>query len=172
MLPTLNGRIQTRVLVLGFLGLLVALVITPVLPTGDLSLGQAYRVTLSVLLATVLVGVLWELLYHFVQQFRWEKDWPTLFGLLTMINEGLLIYLLVRCTTMIVPEHLRPSLPPRWHRLPSPTRVRRRARTSPPTLRSPHRMTRRHPWSTASWRRSRWWPMRIRFRGRRTSSSP
>ena len=110
MLPTLNGRIQTRVLVLGFLGLLVALVITPVLPTGDLSLGQAYRVTLSVLLATVLVGVLWELLYHFVQQFRWEKDWPTLFGLLTMINEGLLIYLLVRCTTMIVPEHLRPSL--------------------------------------------------------------
>ena len=110
MLPTLNGRIQTRVLVLGFLGLLVALVITPVLPTGDLSLGQAYRVTLSVLLATVLVGVLWELLYHFVQQFRWEKDWPTLFGLLTMINEGLVIYLLVRYTTMIVPEHLRPSL--------------------------------------------------------------
>ena len=21
-------------------------------------------------------------------QFRWEKDWPTLFGLLTVINEG------------------------------------------------------------------------------------
>ena len=110
MLPTLNGRIQTRVLVLGFLGLLVALVITPILPTGDLSLGQSYRVTLSVLIATVFIGVLWELLYHFAQQFRWEKDWPTLFGLLTMINEGLVVYLLVRYTTIILPEHLRPSL--------------------------------------------------------------
>ncbi|TQM33134.1 hypothetical protein [Nocardia bhagyanarayanae] len=109
MTPTLNGRIQTRVFVLGVLGLLVALLITPLLPTGSLSLGQSYRVTLSVLLAVILVGVLWELLYHFLQQFRWEKDWPTLFGLLTMVNEGLLIWLLLRTTTIVLPEQLRPS---------------------------------------------------------------
>ncbi|MFH5206647.1 hypothetical protein ACHIPZ_00135 [Antrihabitans sp. NCIMB 15449] len=110
MLPTLNGRIQTRVLGLGIIGFFVALLITPILPTGDLGIGQAYRVTLSVLLTVVLVGVLWELLYHFLMQFRWEKDWPTLFGLLTMINEGILVWLLVRYTTIVVPEHLRPSL--------------------------------------------------------------
>jgi uncharacterized membrane-anchored protein len=114
MLPTLNGRIQTRVLALGVIGFLVLLVITPVLPTGSLSLAQSYRVTISVLVAVVLVGVLWELLYHFLQQFRWEKDWPTLFGLLTAINEGLLIWVLVRYTTIVVPEDLRPSPAAFW----------------------------------------------------------
>jgi uncharacterized membrane-anchored protein len=109
MLPTLNGRIQTRVLGLGVIGFVIAVLITPLLPTGDLSLAQSYRVTLSVLLAIVLVGVLWELLYHFLQQFRWEKDWPTLFGLITAVNEGILVWLLVRYTTVIVPEDLRPS---------------------------------------------------------------
>lgn len=110
MLPTLNGRIQTRVLALGVIGFIVALIITPVLPTGSLSLGQAYRITLSVLLATVLVGVLWELLYHFLQQFRWEKDWPTLFGFITIVNEGVVMWLLVDNTTLVLPEHLHPSL--------------------------------------------------------------
>lgn len=110
MLPTLNGRIQTRLLALSVIGFVVALLITPFLPTGSSSLGQAYRVTLSVLLATVVVGVLWELLYHLLQQFRWEKDWPTLFGLVTILNEGALIWVLVRYTTVVLPEHLRPSL--------------------------------------------------------------
>jgi uncharacterized membrane-anchored protein len=108
MLPTLNGRIQTRLIALSVIGFLVAFFITPVLPTGDLTLGASYRVTFSVVLAVVLVGVLWELLYHFLQQFRWEKDWPTLFGLVTAVNEGLLIWILLNCTTIILPEHLRP----------------------------------------------------------------
>lgn len=111
MLPTLNGRIQTRVLGLGVVGFLVALVITPFLPTGGLPLGSAYRVTLSVLLAVVALGVLWELLYHFLQQFRWEKDWPTLLGLVTAVNEGALVWLLLRGTTLVVPADLRPGLP-------------------------------------------------------------
>ncbi|MEU2122073.1 hypothetical protein [Nocardia niwae] len=110
MLPTLNGRIQTRILALSVLGFVVALVITPFLPTGSLSTGQAYRVTLSVLLGTILVGVLWELLYHFLQQFRWEKDWPTLFGFITIVNEGALMWVLVRYTTVVLPAHLRPAL--------------------------------------------------------------
>ncbi|WP_433685033.1 hypothetical protein [Nocardia sp. CA-119907] len=110
MLLTLNGRIQTRILALGILGFLVAVIITPVLPTGSLSLGQAYRVTLSVLLATVLVGVLWELLYHFLQQFRWEKDWPTLFGFWTIVNEAALMWVLVHYTTIVLPRALHPSL--------------------------------------------------------------
>jgi hypothetical protein len=108
MLPTLNGRIQTRLIALGVIGFFVAFFITPVLPTGDLTLGQSYRVTFSVLLAVMLLGVPWELLYHGLQQFRWEKDWPTLFGLITAVNEGLLVWILLRYTTIIVPEHLRP----------------------------------------------------------------
>ncbi|MFE3187631.1 hypothetical protein ACFXHA_01395 [Nocardia sp. NPDC059240] len=109
MTPTLNGRIQTRVLVLAVIGLLVALPVTPLLPMGRMSLLQGYRVTLTVLLAVILVGVGWELLYHGLQQFRWDKDWPTLFGLVTIVNEGLLMWLLVRYTTIVLPHGLRPS---------------------------------------------------------------
>ena len=34
----------------------------------------------------------WEFVYQLLMQFRWEKDWPTLFGYLTGINEGILVY--------------------------------------------------------------------------------
>jgi hypothetical protein len=29
-------------------------------------------------------------------QWRWEKDWPTQFGLLTAINEGIVLWLVLR----------------------------------------------------------------------------
>lgn len=111
MLPTLNGRIQTRIIALGVIGVFVAIIITPFLPApAAVTLGEKYRISLTVLLAIILLGVLWELLYHFIQQFRWEKDWPTMFGLLTAINEGILVWLLVDNTTIILPNHLHPSL--------------------------------------------------------------
>lgn len=88
MLPTLNGRIQTRVLVLLVVGGLWTLIITPLL-------GQSHATTFLVLLAVIVLGVGWELIYHLIQQFRWEKDWPTLFGLLTAVNEGALLWLLI-----------------------------------------------------------------------------
>ncbi|GAA1481515.1 hypothetical protein GCM10009624_19550 [Gordonia sinesedis] len=107
MLVTLWGRIQTRVLVLAVVGGLWTLVLGPLLPDGA-PLGVTYRVAFTVLAVVIVVGVGWELLYHFVQQFRWEKDWPTMFGLLTGINEGILTWILVRYTP-ILPDDLRPS---------------------------------------------------------------
>ena len=94
MLPTLNGRLQTRVAVTAVVGGLWTLLITPLLPDGA-PIGTSYRASFAVLFLVIVLGVLWELLYHFLQQFRWEKDWPTLFGLLTAINEGLLIWILL-----------------------------------------------------------------------------
>jgi len=94
LVPTLNGRIQTRIAVLAVVGGLWTLLITPLLPDGA-PLSASYRATFTVLLLVIVLGVLWELLYHGLQQFRWEKDWPTLFGLLTAINEGLLVWLLL-----------------------------------------------------------------------------
>ena len=64
MLPTLNGRIQTRIFLLAVVGSIWTLIITPVLPI-DAPLGTAY------------------------------KDWPTIFGLLTAIPEGLLVWFLL-----------------------------------------------------------------------------
>jgi hypothetical protein len=94
MLPTLNGRIQTRLFLLAVVGGLITLVITPVLP-GNAPLGNKYRDTFIVLAAVAVLGILWECLYHFLMQWRWEKDWPTLFGLVEGIPEGLLIWILL-----------------------------------------------------------------------------
>jgi hypothetical protein len=89
-LPTLHGRIQTRIIVLAVVGSLVTLVVTPLLP-GEIP----YVATFAILGTVIVLGVVWEVLYHGLQQFRWEKDWPTLFGLATMVNEGVLVWLLV-----------------------------------------------------------------------------
>jgi len=73
MVPTLFGRIQTRLWLLAGIGGLITVLLTPVLPM---------RAALS---------DVWELVYHLLMQWRWEKDWPTLLGLVTGIPEGLLV---------------------------------------------------------------------------------
>jgi hypothetical protein len=92
-LPTLSGRIQTRLFLLATVGLVVTALIVPVLPgAGAAALSDRYRTGLVVLVSVAVLGVCWELLYHFLMQFRWEKDWPTLFGLITLVPEGLLLW--------------------------------------------------------------------------------
>ncbi|SHN46353.1 hypothetical protein [Cryptosporangium aurantiacum] len=94
MLPTLWGRIQSRIVFTLVIGGLVTLFVTPLLPLG-VGFGSKYRITFTVLVTVTVIGILWELLYHFLMQWRWEKDWPTLFGLLTFLNEGLLVWALL-----------------------------------------------------------------------------
>jgi hypothetical protein len=95
MLPTLGGRIQTRIFLLAVVGSLVTLVVVPFLP-GPGTVGQHYRVGFIVLATVAVLGIAWECVYHFLMQWRWEKDWPTFFGFATLLNEGILVYLLVR----------------------------------------------------------------------------
>ena len=91
MTPTLFGRIQTRVALLLTVGVVWTLLITPVLPgLGELSDG--YAVTFRAVVLVIVIGIGWEFLYHGLQQIRWEKDWPTLFGLLTGITEGIVVW--------------------------------------------------------------------------------
>jgi hypothetical protein len=94
MLPTLAGRIQTRIALLAVIGGLVTAVLCPVLPVSA-PLADRYRNGFVVLAAVAVLGVGWELIYHFLMQWRWEKDWPTLFGLVTLVPEGLLLWLLL-----------------------------------------------------------------------------
>jgi hypothetical protein len=93
MTPTLFGRLQTRLVVVLLVGLTWTLIITPALPAGSTPLGDVYSMTFRAVLITAIVGLLiWEPLYHLIQQFRWEKDWPTGLGLVTAIPEGLFVW--------------------------------------------------------------------------------
>lgn len=93
MLPTLGGRIQTRIFLLATVGVIITAILTPFLPGLTGTMGQRYGVTYLILLTVLILGIIWEFIYHFLMQFRWEKDWPTMFGLITAINEGALVWL-------------------------------------------------------------------------------
>ena len=92
MLPTLFGRIQTRIFATAVVGGIWALIIGPLLPAMGAPLATRYKAMYGVLLVVGVLGVLWEVAYHGLMQFRWEKDWPTLFGLVTALPEGVLAY--------------------------------------------------------------------------------
>jgi hypothetical protein len=99
MTPTLFGRIQTRLFLLATVGVVWMLIISPIVrpitPDGT-SLRDVLSLGYAALVVVAVVGLVWELLYHGLQQFRWEKDWPTLFGLLTGINEGIVVYFVLQ----------------------------------------------------------------------------
>lgn len=106
MTPRLFGRLQTRVIVTVLVGGLWALVVTPALfrPTWDgdrLSLGSMYKMTLSGIGVVAVVGLVWELVYHGLQQLRRDKDWPSLFGLLTMVNEAVSTWLVLHAIGVV-----------------------------------------------------------------------
>lgn len=96
MTPTLSGRIQTRIFLLAVVGIPWSLLIGLVLPRPEgASLIDLYRLLFDALVLVAVVGIAWELVYHALQQLRWEKDWPTMFGLLTGIPEGVAVYFLL-----------------------------------------------------------------------------
>ena len=96
MVPTLAGRIQTRMVLLAVIGGLVTAIIVPVLPCRPRHRWRPLPDAFLMLAAVAVLGVGWEFLYHFLMQWRWEKDWPTLFGLVTLVPEGLLVWLVLQ----------------------------------------------------------------------------
>jgi hypothetical protein len=78
---------------LATVGVALTAAVTPVLPV-DAPLSTRYHTTFLLLAAVAVLGVGWELIYHFLMQFRWEKDWPSLFGLITLVPEGALVWTL------------------------------------------------------------------------------
>lgn len=108
MVPTLFGRIQTRIFVIAVIGGLWALVIGPLLP-GTESVGDKYRTMYEILLIVLVLGIVWESVYHGLQQFRWEKDWPTMFSLLLGIPEGMAALLVARTGVLAFAEHVSVS---------------------------------------------------------------
>ena len=97
MTPTLFGRIQSRIFLVATVGVPLAFLLALFLsrPEGA-SYTDQLRVFFAALLIVAVVGVIWELIYHVAQQYRWEKDWPTIFSLLVGIPEFFTTWLLLR----------------------------------------------------------------------------
>jgi hypothetical protein len=88
MTPTLRGRWQTRLLLLGTVGLVATLIVGFVL--GDL------LTPLALLEYVLLLGFGWDVLYQYLQTWRWDRDWPPAFQLAGGIAEGLLVWGIVQ----------------------------------------------------------------------------
>jgi hypothetical protein len=93
MTPTLSGRIQTRLFLLATVGFVWTFLVVPFLPRFGATIGEVYGIAYLSLILIGLLGVGWEALYHGIQQYRWEKDWPVLLGLVTGLPEFLFLFI-------------------------------------------------------------------------------
>jgi hypothetical protein len=97
MTPTLFGRIQTRIVLLGTIGIVWTLLIGLVVPRpAEATASDVYKGLFTALIIVAVVGIVWELIYHALQQYRWEKDWPTIYGLIVAVPEGIVAWLLIQ----------------------------------------------------------------------------
>ncbi len=102
MTPTLIGRWQTRLALLGTLGMLVSLPFC-------VAVGSA--APLAVVAWVAVLGLAWDALYSFLQAFRWERDWPAAFAVLAAIIEGVVVYRLATSLGLAgVPSNLSGEL--------------------------------------------------------------
>ncbi|MEM7348191.1 MAG: hypothetical protein AAF485_28510 [Chloroflexota bacterium] len=90
MTPTLAGRWQTRLLLMSTIGVIVTLGI------GFFSKNLLNPFVL--LFYVTLFGLVWDIFYNYLQTFRWDRDWPPIFTLLTGIGEALLLWGLLQMT--------------------------------------------------------------------------
>lgn len=114
MTPTLIGRWQTRIFLLATIGVLVSLpFVQGYLRAGD-GLGTSWNPFLLfgllldrvipirdtgffwVLIYVGLFGLVWDVLYIYLQRFFWDHDWPGVVQGGAAILEGLLVLILIK----------------------------------------------------------------------------
>ena len=88
MTPTLLGRWQTRFLLLITIGFVVTLYFG--WHFSD------YITPLALLAYVIIIGFGWDILYNFLQRYRWDHDWPPAFQLFAGIWEGVFLWFLLR----------------------------------------------------------------------------
>jgi hypothetical protein len=86
MTSTLFGRWQTRLFLLATVGVLVTLPFS--LGIIEPNFGTGYY---SILGYVAIFGCIWDILYNYLQKFRWDRDWPGALQLLAGIWEAVFI---------------------------------------------------------------------------------
>jgi hypothetical protein len=102
---TLSGRLQTRLVLLSTVGVMWTLVTSlPLSWMTAVPLRLAYRVTLETAIAVILLGLVWECLYHGLQQLRWDKDWPSIVNLASVFVEAVPVWLVLHALDLVPGE--------------------------------------------------------------------
>jgi hypothetical protein len=87
MTPTLFGRWQTRLLLLSTVGVLVSLPFAM-----GLIGGSPDSIYFWILGYVAIFGLGWDVLYNYLQKFRWDRDWPAAYQLLAGIWELIFVF--------------------------------------------------------------------------------
>ncbi len=94
MTPTLLGRWQSRLFLLGTFGAFVTAIFAYLLQS---------IVPFIILTAVFVVGLAWDVVYNEWQKTRWDHDWPPVLQLVAGILEGLLIFGLLYLFNLVNP---------------------------------------------------------------------
>lgn len=86
MTPTLRGRWQTRLFLLGTFGLLITLLFIAARGSG---------LPLIALVIVAVTGLGWDMAYDRIQRNRWDHDWPPNLQLAAGVWEGVVTYLIM-----------------------------------------------------------------------------
>lgn len=90
MTPTLIGRWQTRIFLLATVGILISLPFA----LGIIGNHPGF-IYFWILFYIGLFGLAWDCLYHFLQQFLWDHDWPGALQLITAIVEAIFLAIVI-----------------------------------------------------------------------------
>lgn len=86
MTPTLFGRWQTRLFLFTTVGILITLPFALGLIGSNFGVGY-----LRILLYLAIFGCGWDILYNYLQKFRWDRDWPGALQLIAGIWEAVFL---------------------------------------------------------------------------------
>jgi hypothetical protein len=97
---TLFGRWQTRIFLISTVGVLVTVPFAAIVSYSPLTF-------LLILFYLTLLGLIWDGLYNFLQQFKWDRDWPGVFQLFAGIWEALFLITLIKSIGLpLIPKTL------------------------------------------------------------------
>ena len=94
MTPTLWGRWQSRLFLLGTFGMLI---------TGLFAWFLQTAVPFIILAGVIILGLGWDVVYNEAQKRRWDHDWPPVLQLAAGIGEGVFIFGLIYTLRLVTP---------------------------------------------------------------------
>jgi hypothetical protein len=83
--PTLAGRVQTRVALLAAIGV-------PLCYFMGREFGDA-RSAVTLVGYVMAFGLVWDPVYHWLQGYRWDQDWPPWLAVAAAFGEGAVLWL-------------------------------------------------------------------------------